>query len=206
LPTWPAPDGPATRGLRWELCGDGRWARQMGLLWRRADGQHAGHSRHTPGRVVGLQPCNFVTRVRWLHTGRGHRSILAVSCCDVIRRAASPMAHPSSPARPSIYPPAVWRHLADTAKADADFAAELAAHAQYDNAADVAIRADLARLAAQLYDLVLDRGERVLALGRLVPQAQCEHASASTCRSVVVRHGPTRILRAGRAMAPQGIE
>jgi len=85
------------------------------------------------------------------------------------------MAHPFSATRATVYPPAVWRHIADAAKSDADFAADLVEHAQLDNDADAEIRAELAQLAAQLYDLVIDRGERLVALGRLVPQAKCEH-------------------------------
>jgi hypothetical protein len=85
------------------------------------------------------------------------------------------MAHAHSSARATVYPPAVWRHLADAAKCDADFVADLLEHAELDNDADAEIRAELAQLATQLYDLVIDRGERLVALGRLVPQAQCEH-------------------------------
>jgi hypothetical protein len=79
-----------------------------------------------------------------------------------------------NPDRPTVYPPAVWRRLAEEFKTDEDFGAELVEHAQLDNAADGAIRAELVQLAVQLYDLLLDRAQRIMALGRLLPQARGE--------------------------------
>jgi hypothetical protein len=79
------------------------------------------------------------------------------------------------PARSTIYPPALWRRIADDAKPESELAAEFAGRARHDNPADAAIRAELLALADRLYDLILDRVHRLLALGRLVPQARDEH-------------------------------
>jgi len=38
------------------------------------------------------------------------------------------MAHFRRSGRPTVYPPAVWRHLADAAKTDEEFVAELVEH------------------------------------------------------------------------------
>jgi hypothetical protein len=74
---------------------------------------------------------------------------------------------------PTVYPPALWRRVAAAqAKTNAEFVAEVVAYSEHDNAADTAIRAELAQLGAGLYDLLFERVQRLHALGRLLPQAQ----------------------------------
>jgi hypothetical protein len=75
---------------------------------------------------------------------------------------------------PTVFPPAVWRRLAEESKSDGEFLADLMEHAKLDNAADAAIRAELVQLAEQLYDQLIDRAERLIALGRLLPKARDE--------------------------------
>jgi hypothetical protein len=53
--------------------------------------------------------------------------------------------------RPTVYAPAVWRRIAEAeGLPDAQFAAEYVDRAHLDNAADAALRAELAALAARL--------------------------------------------------------
>jgi len=80
----------------------------------------------------------------------------------------------SSPTRPTIYPPAVCRRIAE-AKCDEEFVAQFSELAPHVNAADAATLAELIDLVEQLDELLLDRGRRLLALGQLVPQARDEH-------------------------------
>jgi hypothetical protein len=75
---------------------------------------------------------------------------------------------------PTVFPPAVWRRLAEESKSDGEFLADMMEHAKLDNAADAAIRAELVQLAEQLYDQLIDRAERLIALGRLLPKARDE--------------------------------
>jgi hypothetical protein len=81
---------------------------------------------------------------------------------------------------PTVFAPAVWRRIAEAeGRPDAQFAAEYIERAKLDNAADATLRAELASLAAQLYDLLIDRTDRIAALWRLVPQASNEREAVA---------------------------
>lgn len=81
------------------------------------------------------------------------------------------MAESSNPVRPTVFPPAVWRRVAEESESDEEFIADMMERVKLDNDADAAIRLELLVLARELYDLLMDRAERVLALSRLVPEA-----------------------------------
>jgi hypothetical protein len=88
--------------------------------------------------------------------------------------AAPAMAHPR--ARPSLYPAAAWRRfVAAYDKGGAEFQAEAEKLIHQSNPADALVVAELALLANQLNDLLLDRVRRIVALGRLVPQSTDVH-------------------------------
>jgi hypothetical protein len=76
---------------------------------------------------------------------------------------------------PTIYAPAVWRRIAEADRMpDAQFPAEYLERAQLDSPVDAALRAQLAQLAERLYDLLIDRVDRLITLCKLVPEAQNE--------------------------------
>jgi hypothetical protein len=77
--------------------------------------------------------------------------------------------------RPSIYAPAVWRRIAEAdGIPDAQFSAEYLERAQLDRPVDAVLRAQLAQLAERLYDLLIDRVDRLIALCKRLPEAQNE--------------------------------
>lgn len=77
--------------------------------------------------------------------------------------------------RSTLYPPAVWRRLAATQGDDAAFEGLLRDLGRSESPEDAQVIAELLVLQNELDDQIEDRGQRILALGRLVPDSSDVH-------------------------------